>query len=125
MLNRNLESSDDGVETFYPSSPPPSNNASAGSTPISSTSPLDGCVSPATCASARSSSSGGIFSHLKSSKSKNTSKEDLATNSGVPFHTAERGKDVGGIQRIQNTDNAISSAAQDRKSPVATTKQPR
>ena len=73
MLYRSLDNSDDGVDNFYPTSPPQSNNASAGSTPLTGSPVLDGGPSPLPSASTRS--SGGIFSHLKSSRSKNVSKE--------------------------------------------------
>ena len=120
MLNRNLESSDDGVEKFYPSSPPPSNNASAGSTPLSGSPLLDGCASPLPCVSARSSlSGGGIFSHLKSSRSKNASKEDLTLNSASPSGTTERENDVGGIRKRSTFEGATSCVPQhDKMSPA-------
>ena len=122
--NRSLETSDDGVETFYPSSPPPSNNASAGSTPQSGSPLLDGCSSPVPCLNTRTSSgSGGIFSHLKSSRGKNASKEDLsAISSGSP--TIERGKnDSGGASsKRQSFDIGPSSGIQEKRSPLPTSK---
>ena len=119
MLNRSLDSSDDGVENFYPSSPPPSNNASAGSTPLTGSPLLDGGISPLPSGSTRS--SGGIFSHLKSSRSKNVSKEDLS-NSASPINIADKGRDGGSTKR-QNLDTNMASLVQsDRKSPIPTTR---
>ena len=116
MLNRSLDSSDDGVDNFYPTSPPQSNNASAGSTPLTGSPLLDGGPSPLPSASTRS--SGGIFSHLKSSRSKNVSKEDLSTTSPSPLNISEKGKD-GGSGRRQNLDANLGVLSQsDRKSPI-------
>ena len=118
MCFRSLESSDDGVEKFYPSSPPPSNNSSAGSTPLTGSPLLDGGYSPPSHSSTRSLSGGGIFSHLKASRNKNVSKEDLSTNLNYTANITEKGKD-GGAKKRQSFDTITTSAAQqDRKSPV-------
>ena len=122
MCFRSLENSDDGVDNFYPSSPPPSNNASAGSTPLTGSPLLDGGYSPPSHSSTRSLSGGGIFSHLKASRNKNVSKEDLSTNSNYTANITEKGKDVGAKKR-QSFDTITTPAAQqDRKSPIPTTK---
>ena len=99
VLGRSLENSDDGVETFYPSSPPPSNNASTGSTPLTGSPLLDRGTSPVLSTTTRMSlGGGGIFSHLKSSRSKNISKEDLSINSTSPSANNPKGKDAGAKQ---------------------------
>ena len=120
MLNRSLDSSDDGVDNFYPTSPPQSNNASAGSTPLTGSPLLDGGPSPLPSASTRS--SGGIFSHLKSSRSKNVSKEDLSISSPSPLHISEKGKDAGSGKRQTLDANLGVLSQSDRKSPIPTTR---
>ena len=118
MCFRSLDGSDDAVEKFYPSSPPPSNNASAGSTPLTGSPLLDGGSSPPSHSSTRSLSGGGIFSHLKASRNRNVSKEDLTTNSNY----FEKGKDVGAKKKQSLETITTPIAQQDRKSPVPTTK---
>ena len=136
-LTRSFDGSDEGVDKFYPSSPPLSNNASfsAGSTPLSGSpqNAPEGSSSPVPFMSARSSSyssaggGGGIFYHLKSSRSKNASKEDLNSVSASPpsstplasIATVERSKNPsgssGGTGKKTSFDNGALNA--DRKSP--------
>ena len=115
LLYRSLDSSDDGVDNFYPTSPPPSNNASAGSTPLTGSPLLDGGPS---LSSGSVRSGGGIFSHLKSSRSKNVSKEDLSFSASSSQNISDKGKD-GGITKHSNL--GVSSQS-DRKSPIPPTK---
>ena len=123
MCFRSLDSSDDGVEKFYPSSPPASNNVSASSTPITGSPLLDGGSSPLPTSSTRSSAGGGIFSHLKSSRNRNVSKEDLSAHSNYTANLSEKAKEVGAKKRPPAFDTISAPIAQnDRKSPVPTSK---
>ena len=119
MLYRSLDSSDDGVENFYPTSPPLSNNASAGSTPLTGSPLLDGGPS---LPSGSAKSSGGIFSHLKSTRSKNISKEDLSSSASSSLNNSDKGKDGGATKKQSFESNLGVLSISDRKSPIPTTK---